>query len=227
MSDRKRQHTMKKFIKLLSITLLFSSATLQAQSPEVLKAKEILDKVSEVTKSYSSIKADFTFTLENKQADIEDSYDGTILISGNKYKADVMNAESYFDGETLWTYLTEVGEVNISTPDPNDEMSLSPSNIFSIHEDGFRYIFAGEEVKDGKQIQIVDLFPEDRNKPFSRIKLYVNKANSHISKIMQIGKDGNNYIIEINKMATNVPAEESQFVFNTEDYPDVDVIDLR
>lgn len=218
---------MKKIIALFSISLLFAGTLVSAQSPEVTKAKEILDKVSEVTKSYNSIKADFTFTLENKQADITDSYDGTILISGNKYKADVMNAESYFDGETLWTYLTEVGEVNISNPDPMDEMSLSPSNIFSIHENGFRYIFAGNEGRDGKEIQIVDLFPEDRNKPFSRIKLYVNKANNHISKITQIGKDGNNYIIDIKKMETNVPVEPSMFIFSPEDHPEVDVIDLR
>jgi outer membrane lipoprotein-sorting protein len=198
-----------------------------AQNPEVIKAKQILDKVSEVTKSYNSIKADFTFTLDNEQADITDSYDGSILISGNKYKADVMSAESYFDGKTLWTYLTEVGEVNISTPDPNNEMTLSPSNIFSIHETGFRYIYAGEELTNGKKIQIVDLFPENRDKPFSRIKLYVNKANNHIAKIEQIGKDGNNYIIEIKEMETNVPVEPSFFIFKTEDHPDVDVIDLR
>lgn len=218
---------MKKNITLLSISLFFAASIISAQSPEVIKAKQILDKVSEVTKSYNSIKADFTFTLDNEQADITDSYDGSILISGNKYKADVMSAESYFDGETLWTYLTEVGEVNISTPDPNDEMTLSPSNIFSIHETGFRYIYAGEEMANGKEIQIVDLFPEDRNKPFSRIKLYVNKANNHIAKIEQIGKDGNNYIIEIKEMETNVPVEPSFFIFKPEEHPDVDVIDLR
>lgn len=218
---------MKKFFALLSITLLFGVSLVSAQSPEVIQAKKVLDKVSEVTKSYNSIKADFTFTLENKQADITDTYEGTILISGNKYKATVMNADSYFNGETLWTYLTEVGEVNISSPDPNDQMSLSPSNIFSIHEEGFRYIYAGEETQNGKEIQIVDLFPEDRDKPFSRIKLYVNKANHHITKITQIGKDGNNYIINIRDMETDVPVEPSMFVFDTEEHPDVDIIDMR
>jgi len=218
---------MTKIFALLSISLLFGISLVSAQSPEVIRAKKILDEVSEVTKSYNSIKADFTFTLENKQADITDTYEGTILIAGNKYKATVMNADSYFDGETLWTHLTEVGEVNISSPDPNDQMSLSPSNIFSIHEEGFRYIYAGEETEDGKQIQIVDLFPEDRDKPFSRIKLYVNEANHHITKITQIGKDGNNYIIDIKEMKTDVPVDPSMFVFDTEEHPDVDIIDMR
>ncbi|PWE00095.1 LolA family protein [Marinilabilia rubra] len=218
---------MRNIFATVSLMIFLAGSTVFAQSPEVLKAKEVLDKVSEVTQSYNSIKADFTFSLENTQADITDSHDGTIFISGDKYKATVMNVTSYFDGVTLWTHLKEVGEVNISTPDPMDETTLSPSNIFNIHENGFRYIFAGEEMLKGKKVNIIDLFPEDRDKPFSRIKLYVNKSNNHISKIMQLGKDGNNYIIDIKEMKTNVPVEPSMFKFNEEAHPDVDVIDMR
>ncbi|WP_462318327.1 LolA family protein [Marinilabilia sp.] len=218
---------MRNIFATVSLMIFLAVSAVSAQSPEVLKAKEILDKVSEVTQSYNSIKADFTFSLENTQADITDSHEGTIVISDDKYKATVMNVDSYFDGETLWTHLKEVGEVNISTPDPMDETTLSPANIFNIHEDGFRYIFAGEDNLKGQKVNIIDLFPEDRDKPYSRIKLYVNKNNNHISKIMQLGKDGNNYIIDIKEMKTNVPVEPSMFEFDEEAHPDVDVIDMR
>lgn len=218
---------MRNIFATVSLMIFLAVSAVSAQSPEVLKAKEILDKVSEVTQSYNSIKADFTFSLENTQADITDSHEGTIVISDDKYKATVMNVDSYFDGETLWTHLKEVGEVNISNPDPMDETTLSPANIFNIHEDGFRYIFAGEDNLKGQKVNIIDLFPEDRDKPYSRIKLYVNKNNNHISKIMQLGKDGNNYIIDIKEMKTNVPVEQSMFEFDEEAHPDVDVIDMR
>lgn len=218
---------MRNIFATVSLMIFFAGSVIVAQSPEVLKAKDILDKVSEVTQSYNSIKADFTFSMENTQADITDSHEGTIVISGDKYKATVMNVDSYFDGETLWTHLREVGEVNISNPDPMDETTLSPANIFNIHEDGFRYIFAGEDNLKGQKVNIIDLFPEDRDKPYSRIKLYVNKSNNHISKIMQLGKDGNNYIIDINEMKTNVPVEPSMFEFDQKANPEVDVIDMR
>jgi outer membrane lipoprotein-sorting protein len=182
---------------------------LKAQNPEVIKAEKILDQVSETTQSYNSFKADFTFTLKNIESDMTDSHEGTILISGDKYMATLMDVDSYFDGTTLWTHLKEVGEVNISNPDPMDDTTLSPSNIFNIYKKGFRYIYAGETTVDSEQVEIVDLFPEDRDKPFSRIKLYINKNSRHISKIAQIGKDGNNYIIDIKNMETNVPNESS------------------
>jgi outer membrane lipoprotein-sorting protein len=205
-----------------------SAIVLTAQSPEVLKAREILDEVSATTQAYESIKADFSFILENTQADMTDSHSGTILISNDKYKVSLMDVDSYFDGQTLWTHLKEVGEVNISNPDPMDsDMMLSPAKIFNIYKEGFRYIYAGETTIDGKKVDIIDLFPEDRDKPFSRIKLFVNKDNRHISKITQIGKDGNNYIIDIQNMKTDVPCEPSMFIFDTDEYPQVEVIDMR
>ena len=213
---------------IITTVLLFSGfLALTAQSPEVQKAERILEQVSETTQSYESIKADFTFTLENIESNTEDTYEGSIILAGKKYKASVMNVDSYFNGETLWTHLKEVGEVNISNPDPQDDETLSPANIFNIYKEGFRYMFAGEDTIDGQPVNVVDLFPEDRDKSYSRIKLYVNQDNHHITKISQIGKDGNNYIINIKNMKTNVPCESSMFIFSEEKHPDVQVIDMR
>lgn len=216
-----------KHIFIPAVLLFCGFSALNAQSPEVQKAERILDQVSETTRSYESIKADFTFTLENIESETEDTHEGSIIMSGEKYKASVMNVDSYFDGETLWTHLKEVGEVNISNPDPQDDETLSPANIFNIYKEGFRYMFAGEDTVDGQTVDVVDLFPEDRDKSYSRIKLYVNQDNHHIAKISQIGKDGNNYIIDVKDMKTDVPCESSMFIFDEEEHPDVDVIDMR
>jgi len=216
-----------KYIVIPSIILFCGFSALTAQSPEVQKAERILDRVSETTQSYESIKAVFTFTLENIETETRDSHEGSIIMSGEKYKASVMNVDSYFNGKTLWTHLKEVDEVNISNPDPQDDETLSPANIFNIYKEGFRYMFAGEDTVDGQPVNVVDLFPEDRNKSYSRIKLYVRKDNHHIAKISQIGKDGNNYIININNMKTNVPCKSSMFIFDKEEHPDVQVIDMR
>ena len=220
-----------KHIFIPVILLLFGLSAAPAQSPEVVKAERILNQVSEKTQSYNSIKASFTFTLENLESNMTDTHEGSILLSGDKYKATLMNVDSYFNGKTLWTHLKEVGEVNISNPDTSDNATLSPSNIFNIYKEGFRYmysdLYAGEDTIDGNPVDVVDLFPENRDKPYSRIKLYIKKDNRHIAKVSQIGKDGNNYIIDIKHMKTNVPCDPSMFSFDKKKHPDVDVIDMR
>lgn len=211
------------------IFLLFISVAIfiNAQSPEVLKAKQILDKVAIKTKGYQTIRADFSFTLENIQAKLTDTHNGKIIIKGEKYKIDLMGADTYFDGKTVWMHLKDVGEVNISEPDMLDDQTLNPATIFTIYEEGFKYIYSGETTLNGKKTDIVDLFPDKRDKPFSRIKLYIYQDNQQIGKITQIGKDGNNYIIDIKKMDVNIPTDDSLFTFDVSKYPNVDVIDMR
>lgn len=217
---------MKRITITLSMLLLLLTP-LVAQSPEVLKAREILDKVSARTKSYTTIKADFSFTLENLQAQITDTHNGAILIKGDKYKVNLMGVDTYFNGNTMWMYMREANEVNISGPDMMEDDSLNPATIFSIYEEGFKYMHAGETTLNGKRVDIIDLFPEKRNQPYTRIKLFIYKDNLQFARIMQIGRDGNNYIIDVKKMETNVPADDSLFRFDASKHPGVEIVDLR
>ncbi len=213
-----------------NILILFSFVLgfiLNAQSPEVVKAKQILDKVAAKTKSYQTIRADFSFTLENLQAKMKDTHNGKIIIKGDKYKIDLMGVDTYFNGKTIWMHIKDAGEVNITEPDMMDDQTLNPAKIFTIYQDGFKYLHVGETTLNGKKTDIIDLFPDKRDKPYSRIKLYIYQDNLQIGKISQIGKDGNNYIIDIKKMEVNAAIDDAQFTFDAAKNPNVDIIDMR
>lgn len=217
---------MKIRILLFTISVMVSTA-LFSQSPEVVKAKQILDKVSAKTKGYSSIKADFRFTLENLQANLTDTYSGTIIIKGDKYKVSIMGVDNYFDGKNLWMHMKDGGEVNISDPAAMDDDMLNPATIFSMYESGFKWMYVGENTLNGKKVDVVDLFPENRDQEYSRIKLHIYQDNLQFARIEQIGKDGTNYYIDITKMEVNQTFPDSTFTFDASKYPGVEVIDLR
>jgi outer membrane lipoprotein-sorting protein len=211
---------------ILIITLLsFFYVASSAQNAE--KAKEILDKVSAKTKSYSTISADFTFSMENLQEEISETNEGKILIKGDKYKVSLMGVDTYFDGSVIYTHLVEAEEVNISEPDPEDEETLNPATIFTIYEEGFKYKYVGEGSENGKDFYEIDLYPENRDKPYSRIKLRILKDDMTLYTLRQVGKDGNIYTVVVESMKTNIPLGDSTFVFDTNANPDVDVIDMR
>ena len=213
--------------KYLIISLFVFATNANAQSPEVLKAKDILDKIAVKTKGYSTIRAEFSFTIENLQANIKEANTGKITLKGSKFKVDLMDTETYCDETTLWTYMSDANEVNISDPSMMENDMLDPTQIFTIYEKDFKYIHAGEETINGKKVDVVDLFPDKRDKPFSRIKLYIYRDNLQFARISQIGKDGNNYIIDIKKMETNISVEDSFFRFDASKHPGIEVIDLR
>lgn len=210
---------------ILTILLAAFSLFLQAQSHE--KAKEILDKVSAKTKSYPSIVADFSFTLENLQENISEVYEGNIILKGNKYKVNLMDVDTYFDGEVMYTHMIDAEEVNITVPDLEDEETLNPATIFTIYEEGYTFNYVADGTANGKACYEIDLYPTNRDKPFSRIKLLILKNSLQIYSIRQLGKDGNNYTVLVKNMKTNEQIEDSTFVFNKAENPDVDIIDMR
>jgi len=211
---------------ILSITLL-SLFYISSFAQNTEKAKEILDKVSAKTKSYSTISADFTFSMENLQEEISETNEGKIIIKGDKYKVSLMGVNTYFDGSAIYTHLIEAEEVNITEPDPEDEETLNPATIFTIYEKGFKYKYVGDGSENGKEFYEIDLYPENRDKPYSRIKLRILKDDLTLYTLRQVGKDGNIYTVVVESMKTDLPFDDNTFIFDSNANPDVDVIDMR
>lgn len=208
------------------VTLLMTTNLMAQQDP---KAKEVLDKLSQTTKSYKTIQIDFSFTLENKKNNVNQTNEGVVTMKGKSYRLHmpVFSMEVFCDGTTIWSYLTEAKECNISAVEEDKEGALNPANIFTIYEKGFNFTYVGEENLTGKTVQVIDLFPVDKSKEFVKVRLYVDKAKSQIAKAQTFNKDGNTYILVLKTMKTNVELKDDYFKFDKTKYPGVEMNDMR
>ena len=190
----------------------------------LLKAKGILDKLSAKTKSYSTIKADFTYSMVNKTDGVNETQNGKIDIKGNKYVLSIQGQDIISDGKTIWTYLKESEEVQINSISEDDEGAINPNKIFTLYEEGFKYQF----VEEKNNIQTVNLYPKDANeKPYHRIALFIDKLKGEISEVKIHGKDGTLTTYKIKKFTPNTAISEAHFTFDKTKHPNVEVIDLR
>jgi outer membrane lipoprotein-sorting protein len=208
----------------LTSILLLSVITLSAQVDT--KAKAILDKVSETTKTYKSITAEFTFTMQNQAANINETKKGNIIIQKEKYKLTLQGIEIFNDGKTQWTYMHDASEVNITNPDNEDPNTLNPATVFTIYEKGYKYHYLGEGSQNGAQTQKIELIPTEE-RDFSKVIIEINKNNNQIVSAQMIGKDGNIYLITVNKFTTDKSYPENTFTFDKSKFPGVDVVDMR
>lgn len=191
------------------------------------KAKAVLDKVSAKNKEFKSIKAEFTYSMDNAEEDIHDISTGSIILMGDKYRLEIMGTDNYFDGTTLYSHILDAEEVSISEPEEEEDGGLDPSKIFTVYESGFTYKYVKEEKKGNIAYHIIDLFPEDSEKEFSSIRLKINKAKNQIESLLSVGKDGNNVSITLKNFTPNLTFKNSQFVFDPKLNPDVEINDLR
>lgn len=211
---------------LLILTVLFAVNFAQAQDA---KAKEILDQVSEKTRTYSSIYAEFTFSMVNTEMDINEKNNGTIKLKGQKYCVELpeVGVEVFSDGTTLWNYMKEGNQVTVSNIDDESSELMDPSSIFTIYERGFKSEFVAEKKVGGKTVYQINLFPDSDEHDVSKIEVSIDKATMMISAATLHGTDGNLYGILVKKMETDKDFTDADFVFNKANHGDVEEIDFR
>lgn len=214
-----------KYLKsLLLIALVALTGAAKAQDPQ---AKAILDKISEKTRQYPSITSEFIYALDDNANDVHQSQEGTLKMKGNKYYIKLGDNQIYSDGETRWTFNNDMNEVYIDYADGGEE-SLDPTKIFTIWESGFKQYYDGEKTENGVTYQVIKLVPnQPADKSFHSVKVFVNKAKEEVGKIVIYGKQGENFTYAVKSFKTNVPYDNSTFVFNPDTHPGVDVIDNR
>jgi len=222
---------MKSFITFFIVACtssLFSQQTYTSDYKEIdPKSKSILDKVSAKNKAYKTIHVNFGLVTENKQNKTSDSKKGIVWIKDNKYKVDLSSSTIFYDGKTQWTYMKESNEVNISTPDPNDDNTLNPANIFSIYEKGFKIRFIKESFEKNRALYHIELYPVDLKKDFTKIELKIDKDKMQLFSMKRFGKDGTNFYVEILSINPNEEMADALFAFDKTKYPKVEINDMR
>ncbi|RZK51160.1 MAG: outer membrane lipoprotein carrier protein LolA [Pedobacter sp.] len=215
-------------MKKILVALLVLGTGLVANAQTDAKAKEILAAVSKKYRTYDIVKSDFTFTLNNAQAKVKETQQGTLYVkaNANKYKVAMTNQDLISDGKVQWTYLKNDKEVQISNVD-NSGDALNPAKIFTIYEKGFKYLYTGESKSGAKTYQMIELSPTDTKKSVFKVRLSIDKASKQIANIVIYEKNGNTYTYNVKTFSPNVKVPETTFAFDAKKYPGVEVVDLR
>jgi outer membrane lipoprotein carrier protein len=213
---------MRKLIWTIMLTVPF--LTTMAQNKDA-KAVKLLDEVSAKTKAYKSIKADFTYTMTNKQAKINESKSGVLLVSGDKYRLTAAGQTVICDGKTVWTYIKESNEVQVNDMD-NKEESLTPSKLLGSYNENYTATIIKDKDNTDPNVEAVQLVPNTA-KTFSKAILLVDKTKKQVKGFKLFDKNGNIFAYTVTKFQTDVPTTASDFSFDASKFPGVEIIDMR
>src|SRR5438046_725046 len=119
--------------------ILLATTTSFAQDA---KAKSILEAAQKKMNSLKTLKANFTLKLIGKNGKAQDTKKGSFLMKGEKYHITIPGQEIISDGKTVWTYMKDANEVQVSNNNPS-EQSISPTKLFTNFYDkdcSYRYL---------------------------------------------------------------------------------------
>lgn len=215
---------MKNLYVLLAFVFAGFVAAAQGNDPG---AKQVLDAVSAKFKTFKSVKAGFSYKVENAAGKALSTQNGTILMKGTKYRVSFGGQEIFCDGKTVWNYDKNSNEVTISNLESSGG-TITPQKLFTnFYDKDFLYKMNGEKKVGAKTLQEVEMTPTDKSKPFHKVYVLIDKTAKTLYSTKVLEKAGGRYTYTVSSMSTNAAMADNQFTFDKTKYPGVEVVDLR
>jgi len=192
-----------------------------SQNPET-----IIDQAAAAYNNAVGVQASFVMNNTSQREGYAESFEGTIRMKGEKFVFETPDMKVWFDGKTMWSYIEQNEEVNITNPSGEDLRFTNPSILLAGYKKDFSVQYKGEGTLNGKAIQKVELTPKSKGE-INKVELQIEKA-SHLPLRMAIdASNGVHSVITITRTNTAVNLPDSEFRFNASQYPQAEIIDLR
>ena len=177
-------------------------------------AKSVLDKAAAQITVKEGVKANFKMKGGIGNAS------GTILIKGKKFNATTPKAIVWFDGKTMWTYLKDNEEVNVSNPSEAQLQAINPYNFINLYKNGYN-----STLNTTGSAYVVHLTSNTKDQKIKELFITIDKKSYHPTQVKLLqGKSWT--VFDISDLSKSTLAD-SQFRFNANDFPKAEVIDLR
>ena len=200
-------------MKRLSLIILAILLATGLYAQNAAQARKILDKTAAIVGRKGGASANFS--MSGKAGNTS----GTISIKGTKFNARTPQAIVWYDGKTLWTYMKNNQEVNVSTPTKASQISMNPYTFINVYKRGYK--LGMKNVTGGWQIHLTAT-----NNARTIREMYITIGKNYYPKTIKMRQSNGWTTINVsNFKAKNL--SDATFRFNAKDFPHAEVIDLR
>jgi len=162
--------------------------------------------------------------MENGAMNQDD--EGVLWVKKDKYYLTFDDQIVANDGVMMWNYQKNINEVSLFEAEDDDFVLFNPAKMLNNWNKEYDAKFIREEEVQKKQIIIVDFRPKKKSS-FYKIRIFIDINTSYIIKMMLYEMDGTTTTYTITKFTPNATIEDTKFVFNKKDYPNVQINDMR
>lgn len=210
--------------KILLVLIFFTTACISSIAQEKLTARNILDRTADCIQTSGGVSAAFTTTtfLGTKP---QETINGTIDILGEKYVMKTPGLCTWFNGKEQWSLIAGSGEVNLSSPTPEELQVSSPMAFIGIYKSGFSLSSKKAELR-GRKVWEVSLRPQKGAKEPSLIVISIDRE-TYAPMCIRIRNKKNWTRISISDFKAGAGFTADHFIYPAQDYPENEIIDMR
>lgn len=209
------------------LTLALVAVHINGFAQQEAKAADILNKASAAYLQAGGVKAAFSIRMALSNGTKDNALQGTIILKGQKFKLEVDDMTTWFDGSNQWVYFKSNREVNVSNPTEEELLTINPVNVFQLYKHGYTGSYKGTGTQSGLKVHNILLTPTDKYSQISGIRVAFDQSSLRPVTIAISNKDKSETTVSITSYQGGNTFADNLFVFPAKDYPSTQVIDLR
>lgn len=210
---------------LLILSILLLSGASFAQSSTL--SKEILDKASQLFEKSEGVKLSFTLSADEPDGGTFEPQKGIAFVKGNKFKLDMPYSTIWFDGTTQWVLLKDANEVNISSPTPQELVSISPLGLLNMYKTDYVLKKPITRTFNGNAVTEIEMTPINKLQDFKSLTIALDNKTHSVVMVRFTTRDDSKNKLTISNYNSNNKFTNDLFLFNKNNHPGVEIIDLR
>jgi len=204
--------TLKSLLALFLMTATTLAFAQQKTADQVLK--HAVDNI----KSHKNVEISIDYKIINKAAGINENENGSITLQGDAYKIVLPDQNITSDGKSVWTYMPDNEEVNIT----EDDGTMSPLKLIETYKH-HKTAFAKSD--KGKGLRIIEI-TNTENKT-EQITVIVDESKNEIKSFTITDSEGNKHIVTLKEYSYDKALGRNFFTPTKADYPGAEIIDMR
>lgn len=204
--------------------LLILIAGLLCMASYAQDARKVLDATASRIRKAGDIQVTFTATSFNGTTE-QGKTEGTMLLKGKKMQMDTPEMKTWYDGTTLWSYMPQSGEVNVSTPTSKEIAAMHPYSFLNTYKKGYKLSVKEGHLR-GQATYEVHMIARYAGYMTQEVYLDIRKAD-YTPLCVRVKQDGNWSRIAIHNFKCGMKLGDENFRFDPAKHPEAEVIDLR
>lgn len=211
----------KRVCVMLGVVAVLLPGQVEAQAPE---ADVLIKQLEARYNATAALRADFTQSMSSAYSDLQESFSGTLLLQGTRYRVETGRQTLVTDGAVTWIYNADENQVLINQNDDGGS-DFSVDKLFSDYAEQFTVERVENDRISGRAHFVLHLKPRNPDSFFDDVTVWMRGDDAIISRIKVVDQNETTMIFDLTNVDFEPSLDAGTFTFTPP--PGAEVIDLR
>jgi outer membrane lipoprotein carrier protein len=180
--------------------------------------------VQEAYDALNALQASFTQRISSDFAGDTTRIEGTVLLSGNRYRVQTPDQTVITNGETTWIYTPADSQVVVNDAG-SDASQVTPKTFLTASADRYRITGSTTDMRGNTPHVKLSITATDASSRFEEATLWVRRSDRVVTRMQAADRNGSTLDLRLENIDVNPSLQDSAFTFSPP--VGIEVVDLR